>query len=270
MKVCLDICSTKLFLSVWRTYEAPNIHTRVRMSDCFNTYKTAYLSACLPVCLSACLPACLLACLATCLLTSLPAYLHACLSLLSVRPSVCLSVVSLLCRSVYMLRKGAYPSIESNIRHLKIDWRESFFDFLTRVSEKSTRALFDARSFIVEKGVLAKAALAGSGANTGRTGAIVMKLFVSVKPHLHEQWHFWFLSHLTNIARLSVWFCQALRPILRWEFSYFSIRFCAMWCPSVRCLQKSDRRPGKIGRTAKIVPILAVSCKWPFTEAMGK
>ncbi len=32
-----------------------------------------------------------------------------------------------------------------------------------------------------------------------------------------------------------------------------------------RMLKKSDRRPGKIGRTAKIRPILAVLCKQPFT-----
>jgi hypothetical protein len=32
-----------------------------------------------------------------------------------------------------------------------------------------------------------------------------------------------------------------------------------MGCLSVRCLQKLDRWPGKISRTAKIGPILAVS-----------
>jgi len=61
-------------------------------------------------------------------------------------------------------------------------------------------------------------------------------------------------------------FCQALRPILRQEFSYLSVQFCVIWCPSVRCLQKLDGWPGKIGQTAKIGPILAVLCKWPFSE----
>ncbi len=36
-----------------------------------------------------------------------------------------------------------------------------------------------------------------------------------LKPRLHEQWHFQILSHLTDFTRLSVQFCQALRPILR-------------------------------------------------------
>jgi hypothetical protein len=35
------------------------------------------------------------------------------------------------------------------------------------------------------------------------------------KSHLHEQWRFRFLSRLTDFARLSVQFCQALWPILR-------------------------------------------------------
>ncbi len=83
----------------------------------------------------------------------------------------------------------------------------------------------------------------------------------SLTPHLHEQWCFWFLSRLTDFARLSVWFCQALWPILRYEFSYLSVQFCAMWCPPFRFLQKSDGRPGKISQTAKIRLILAVSGK---------
>ncbi len=59
--------------------------------------------------------------------------------------------------------------------------------------------------------------------------------FGHLKPHLHEQWRFQFLSRLTNFARLSVWFCQALWLILRLEFSYLSVWFCAMWCLSVGC-----------------------------------
>ncbi len=68
----------------------------------------------------------------------------------------------------------------------------------------------------------------------------------------------------------SDWFCQAVRLILLGSLtnfeigiSYLSVQFCAMWCLSVGCLQKSDGRPGKIGQT-KIRLILAVSCNWPF------
>ncbi len=50
----------------------------------------------------------------------------------------------------------------------------------------------------------------------------------SFTPRLHEQWWFQFLSCLTDFARLSVQFCQALRPILRYEFFYLSVRFCAI------------------------------------------
>jgi hypothetical protein len=51
---------------------------------------------------------------------------------------------------------------------------------------------------------------------------------VLVKPCLHKLWCFQFLSRLTDYARLSVQFCQALQLILRQEFSYLSVRFCAM------------------------------------------
>jgi hypothetical protein len=90
-----------------------------------------------------------------------------------------------------------------------------------------------------------------------------------LKFHLHKQWHFWFLSRLIDFARLSVQFCHTLWPILRQEMSYLSVWFCAMWCSSVRCLQQSDRWPGKIGRIAKIRPVLAVSCKQPLRLQKG-
>ena len=41
--------------------------------------------------------------------------------------------------------------------------------------------------------------------------SISINLFhLSLTPHLHKHWRFRFLSHLTDFARLSVRFCQAL------------------------------------------------------------
>jgi hypothetical protein len=78
------------------------------------------------------------------------------------------------------------------------------------------------------------------------------KNFLSLKPHLHKQWRFWFLSGSPTNFEIRIFL--SLHLILRNVKS-------VSWM-----LKKLDRWPGKIGRTEKIGPILAVLCKQPFTD----
>ncbi len=68
-------------------------------------------------------------------------------------------------------------------------------------------------------------------------------------------------------------FCQAVCPILPGSPTNFEIGLgpilCNVICLSVKCIQKLNRRPGKIDQTAKIRLILAVSCKRPFSEEVN-